>query len=33
LPAAQVFAALGNQLFATVALLIATIIIRQRIWN
>ena len=31
LPAAQVFAALGNQLFATVALLIATIIIRQRL--
>jgi len=31
LPAAQVFAALGNQLFATVALLIATIFIRQRL--
>lgn len=31
LPAAQVFAALGNQLFATAALLIATIIIRQRL--
>ena len=31
LPAAQVFAALGTQLFATVALLIATIIIRQRL--
>lgn len=31
LPAAQVFAALGNQLFATVALLIATIIIRQQV--
>jgi lipopolysaccharide transport system permease protein len=31
LPAAQVLAALGNQLFATVALLIATIIIRQRL--
>ena len=31
LPAAQVFAALGNQLFATVALLIATIIIRQQL--
>jgi len=31
LPAAHVFAALGNQLFATVALLIATIIIRQRL--
>ena len=31
LPAAQVFAALGNQLFATVALLIATIIVRQRL--
>jgi lipopolysaccharide transport system permease protein len=31
LPAAQVFAALGNQLFATVALLIATIIIRHRL--
>src|SRR5215813_10346767 len=29
LPAAQVFAALGNQLFATVALLIAIIVIRQ----
>src|ERR1044072_7913554 len=28
LPAAQVFAALGSQLFATIALLIATIIIR-----
>ena len=31
LPAAQVFAALGNQLFATVALLIAMIFIRQRL--
>lgn len=31
LPAAQVFAALGNQLFATVALLIATVIVRQRL--
>ena len=31
LPAAQVFAALGSQLFATIALLIATIIIRQRL--
>ena len=31
LPAAQVFAALGSQLFATVALLIATIIVRQRL--
>src|SRR4029079_3423818 len=31
LPAAQVFAALGNQLFATIALLIATAIIRQRL--
>ncbi|HEX5873425.1 MAG TPA: ABC transporter permease, partial [Pyrinomonadaceae bacterium] len=31
LPAAQVFAALGNQLFATVALLVATIVIRQRL--
>jgi len=31
LPAAQVLAALGNQLFATIALLIATIIIRQRL--
>ncbi len=31
LPAAQVFAALANQLFATVALLIATIIVRQRL--
>jgi lipopolysaccharide transport system permease protein len=31
LPAAQVFAALGNQLFATVALLVATIILRQRL--
>lgn len=31
LPAAQVFAALGNQLFATIALLIAAIIIRQRL--
>ena len=31
LPAAQVFAALGNQLFATVALLIATIIVRQHL--
>src|SRR5919109_1481350 len=31
LPAAQVFAALGNQLFATVALLIASIVIRQQL--
>ena len=31
LPAAQVFAALGSQLFATVALLIAMVIIRQRL--
>jgi lipopolysaccharide transport system permease protein len=31
LPAAQVFAALGNQLFATIALLVATIFIRQRL--
>jgi lipopolysaccharide transport system permease protein len=31
LPAAQVFAALGSQLFGTIALLIATIIIRQRL--
>jgi len=31
LPAAQVFAALGNQLFATVALLLATLLIRQRL--
>ena len=31
LPAAQVFASLGNQLFATIALLIATIIIRHRL--
>src|SRR5690349_13023892 len=31
LPAAQVFAALGNQLFATIGLLIATIVIRQRL--
>ena len=31
LPAAQVFAALANQLFATIALLIATIIVRQRL--
>jgi lipopolysaccharide transport system permease protein len=31
LPAAQVFAALGTQLFGTVALLIATLIIRQRL--
>jgi lipopolysaccharide transport system permease protein len=31
LPAAQVFAALGNQLFATIALLIAIIIVRQRL--
>lgn len=31
LPAAQVLAALGNQLFATIALLVATIIIRQRL--
>lgn len=29
LPAAQAFAAVGNQLFATIALLIATIVIRQ----
>jgi lipopolysaccharide transport system permease protein len=31
LPAAHVFAALGNQLFATIALLVATIIVRQRL--
>jgi lipopolysaccharide transport system permease protein len=31
LPAAQVFAALGNQLFATVALLIASVIIRHQL--
>jgi lipopolysaccharide transport system permease protein len=31
LPAAQVFAALGNQLFATIALLIAALIIRQHL--
>ena len=31
LPAAQVLAALGNQLFATVALLVAALIIRQRL--
>jgi homopolymeric O-antigen transport system permease protein len=31
LPAAQVFAALGNQLFATVALLIASVIIRRQL--
>lgn len=31
LPAAQVLAALGNQLFATIALLLATILIRQRL--
>jgi len=31
LPAAQVFAALGNQLFATVALLIASIVIRHQL--
>jgi lipopolysaccharide transport system permease protein len=31
LPAAQVLAALGNQIFATVALLIGSIIIRQRL--
>lgn len=31
LPAAQVFAALGNQLFATIALLIATIIVRHHL--
>lgn len=31
LPAAQAFAALGNQLFATIALLIATIVIRQNL--
>jgi lipopolysaccharide transport system permease protein len=29
LPAAQAFAALGNQLFATIALLIATVVLRQ----
>lgn len=31
LPAAQVLAALGNQLFATIALLVATIVVRQRL--
>jgi lipopolysaccharide transport system permease protein len=31
LPAAQVLAALGNQLFATIALLIAVILVRQRL--
>ena len=31
LPAAQVLAALGNQLFATIALLIAAVILRQRV--
>ena len=31
LPAAQVLAALGSQLFATVALLIATVLVRQRL--
>jgi homopolymeric O-antigen transport system permease protein len=31
LPAAQAFAALGNQLFATIALLIATLVIRQNL--
>jgi lipopolysaccharide transport system permease protein len=31
LPAAQVFAALGNQLFATLALLIASVIIRHQL--
>ncbi len=31
LPAAQVFAALGNQLFATIGLLVATIMIRQHL--
>lgn len=31
LPAAQVFAALGNQLFATIGLVIATLIVRQRL--
>src|SRR5918911_1291669 len=31
LPAAQVFAALGNQLFATIALLIASVLIRQQL--
>ena len=31
LPAAQAFAALGNQLFATIALLIATVFIRQNL--
>ena len=31
LPAAQVFAALGNQLFATVALLIGMLVVRQRL--
>jgi lipopolysaccharide transport system permease protein len=31
LPAAQVFAALGNQLFATIALLIASVIIRHQL--
>ena len=31
LPAAQVFAALANQMFATIALLIAAIVVRQRL--
>ena len=31
LPAAQVFAALANQLFATIALLIAAVVVRQRL--
>ena len=31
LPAAQAFAALGNQLFATIALLIATVVIRHNL--
>lgn len=31
LPAAQAFAALGSQLFATIALLIATVVIRQNL--
>lgn len=31
LPAAQAFAALGNQLFATIALLIAAVVIRQNL--
>ena len=31
LPAAQVLASLGNQLFATIALLVAAIIVRQRL--